>query len=336
MDPIVANRPVLEIDNLRVAIRTDEKTKDGLPVFVYPVDGIRLAIARGRTLCLVGESGCGKSMTAFAIMGLLPAAACIAQGSVRFHDIDFVTASADAIRKLRGDRVAMIFQEPMTALHPAQTIGDQLAEVCIVHERTGRGAARALALQRLRDVHMPDPERVLHAYAHQLSGGQCQRVLIAMALMGHPELLIADEPTTALDVSVQAQVLDLLRELQATHGLAILLITHDMSVVAKVADDVAVMYAGRIVERAPVAELFRDPRHPYTTGLLASVPELGHRDRPLTGIDGKPPRFIELAALPGCRFAPRCEATWRDSTRCNGAYPQTQESAPGQAYDCIR
>ncbi|MDO8462692.1 MAG: ABC transporter ATP-binding protein [bacterium] len=326
---------VLEIDNLRVAIRTDRKTEDGHPVFVYPVDGIHLAIARGQTLCLVGESGCGKSMTALAIMGLLPLNAR-AKGSVRFHGTDLLTEKADAVRKLRGDRVAMIFQEPMTALHPSQTIGDQLAEVCIVHERMGRVAARAVALQRLQDVHMPDPKDVLHKYAHQLSGGQCQRVLIAMALMGHPELLIADEPTTALDVCVQAQVLDLLRELQAKHGLAILLITHDMGIVAKVADDVAVMYAGRIVERAPVAELFRDPKHPYTTGLLASVPELGNCDRPLTGIDGHPPRLEDLVELSGCRFAERCTAAWMDSTRCVGTYPPTKELAPGRAYNCIQ
>ncbi|MDO8599541.1 MAG: ATP-binding cassette domain-containing protein [bacterium] len=166
-----ADHPVLEIDDLRVAIKTDEQTDDGSPVYVYPVDGVHLAIARGQTLCLVGESGCGKSMTAFAIMGLLPSAAHIAKGSVQFHGTD-LTARTDAIRALRGDRVAMIFQEPMTALHPTKTIGDQLAEVCIVHERTGRTAARALALQRLQDVHMPDPKLVLNEYAHQLSGGQ--------------------------------------------------------------------------------------------------------------------------------------------------------------------
>ena len=325
----VSHPSVFEVDDLRVGVRTDL----GL---VYPVDGVRLAIARGQTLCLVGESGCGKSMTAFAIMGLLPPAARITHGEVRFHGTDLVTARADDVCALRGNRIAMIPQEPATALHPPQTIGNQLAEVCVVHERTGRIAARALALQRLRDVHMPDPERVLGAYAHQLSGGQCQRVLIAMALMGHPELLIADEPTTALDVSVQAQVLDLLAELQAAHGLAILFITHDMGVVAKVADDVAVMYAGRVVERAPVLELFQAPRHPYTQALLASVPELGHHDRPLPGIDGQPPRLSELAVMHGCRFAARCTAAWKDPACCDAAYPSTQQSAPGRTHDCIR
>ncbi|MGB8842396.1 MAG: ABC transporter ATP-binding protein, partial [Aliidongia sp.] len=254
--------PILDLSDLAIEIATEQG-------IIRPVDGIRLSLIRGRTLALVGESGCGKSLTALAIMDLLQAgAARVATGRIVFAGTDLRTLSKSQRAGLRGDRLAMIFQEPMSALNPSMTIGDQIGEVLIRHRGLGRGAARTEAVGLLRQVGIPAAERRVLDYPHHLSGGMRQRAMIAMALACRPELLIADEPTTALDVTVQAQILDLLRQARDETGMAVILITHDLGVVAELADEVAVMYAGRIVERASVAALFARPQHPYTIGLL--------------------------------------------------------------------
>ena len=267
------------------------------------VDDVSFHIARGETLGLVGESGSGKSMSALAVIGLVPPPGRIAAGAVRFDGRDLTGLREKEMRRIRGASVGFVFQEPMTALNPVFTIGSQLVETLAAHSiATGR-AAEQKAVELLEAVRLPDPERRLRDYPHQLSGGQRQRALIAMALACNPALLIADEPTTALDVTVQAEILDLLREMKERFGLALLLITHDLGVVAETADRVAVMYAGRIVEQSPVADLFANPLHPYTRGLLGSMPgrEQGRHLRAIPGV--VPP----LGALPpGCTFAPRC------------------------------
>jgi peptide/nickel transport system ATP-binding protein len=290
--------PILEIDGLAIEIATEQG-------IIRPVDGIGLSLERGRTLALVGESGCGKSLTALAIMDLLQAgAASVAAGRIVFAGTDLRALSKSQRANLRGDRLAMIFQEPMSALNPSMTIGDQIGEVLIRHRGLGRGAALAEAAGLLRQVGIPAPERRVHDYPHRLSGGMRQRAMIAMALACRPELLIADEPTTALDVTVQAQILDLLRQARDETSMALILITHDLGVVAELADEVAVMYAGRIVERAPVAALFARPQHPYTIGLLGAVPRLDLPAERLAVIEGAVPN--PLASPAGCRFHPRC------------------------------
>jgi peptide/nickel transport system ATP-binding protein len=269
------------------------------------VDGATFEVERGRTLALVGESGCGKSVTALSIMGLVPPPGRIEGGSsVRFEGTELVGLAPRALRDLRGNAMAMIFQEPMSSLNPAWTIGEQIVEGLRRHRRIGAAAAERRAVEALERVRIPAPAERFHAYPHQLSGGMRQRAMIAMALACEPRLLIADEPTTALDVTVQAQILELLKTLQRETGMAMVLITHDLGVVAEVADDVAVMYAGRIVERARVAELFGTPQHPYTVGLRGSVPRLDVERTRLVAIDGQVPSL--LAAPRGCRFAPRC------------------------------
>jgi oligopeptide/dipeptide ABC transporter ATP-binding protein len=269
------------------------------------VDGVSLSVRRGETLCIVGESGCGKSVTALALMGLLPAgSARFTTGEARFDEIDLFALDERRRADLRGNRMAMIFQEPMTSLNPAFTIGHQLSEGILRHRKLSRKDARDRALEMLRRVRIPAPEKRFGAYPHELSGGMRQRAMIAMALANDPELLIADEPTTALDVTIQAQVLALVRQLQEESGTAMIMITHDLGVVAEVADRVAVMYAGRVVEEGPVEAIFDDPHHPYTIGLMGSVPSLGRRSGSLATIHGAVPTPAQMP--PGCRFAPRC------------------------------
>jgi peptide/nickel transport system ATP-binding protein len=269
------------------------------------VDGVSFSLEAGRTLGIVGESGCGKSVTALSIMGLVPQPpGRIAAGEILFEGTDLLKLGAGALRELRGDRMAMIFQEPMTSLNPAFTIGEQIAEGLLRHRKINRDEAKNRAIEMLQRVRMPSPERRYHDYPHRLSGGMRQRAMIAMALSCAPKLLICDEPTTALDVTIQAQILDLMRTLREETGTAIILITHDLGVVAELVDEVAVMYAGRIVERAPVARLFAEPQHPYTIGLLGSIPKLHVEQARLASIEGQVPH--PLARTRGCRFEPRC------------------------------
>jgi oligopeptide/dipeptide ABC transporter ATP-binding protein len=269
------------------------------------VDGVGFSLRAGGTLGVVGESGCGKSVTALSIMGLVPQPpGRIAGGEVLLDGTDLLKLPPGELRDLRGDAVAMIFQEPMTSLNPAFTVGDQIAEALVRHRGLSKGAALERAVELLRRVRIPSPEKRVHDYPHKLSGGMRQRVMIAMALACDPKLLIADEPTTALDVTIQAQILELLKRLRAETGMAIVLITHDLGVVAELADDVVVMYAGRIVERAPVAAIFETPQHPYTVGLLGSIPRLDERKERLATIEGMVPN--PLAPPAGCRFNPRC------------------------------
>ena len=295
------------------------------------VDGVSLRLARGRTLGIVGESGSGKSVLSLSLMRLLPPAARIRAGSIRFDGTDLLALPEARMRALRGKRIAMIFQEPMTSLNPAYTVGDQIMEAIAAHEPAPRAALEARAIAALSRVRIPDAARRFHDYPHQLSGGQRQRVMIAMALACAPDLLIADEPTTALDVTVQAEILDLLRGLQAETGMALILITHDLGVVAEMADEVAVMYAGRVVEQAPVAALFGDPQHPYTLGLLGSLPRLdGHTER-LPTIEGTMPQADALP--PGCRFHPRCVFA---APGCARADMALRPLGPDHQVACIR
>jgi peptide/nickel transport system ATP-binding protein len=271
---------------------------------VRAVDGVNLTIAPKSTVGLVGESGSGKSITALSIMRLLEQNGRTTAGHVWFHDRDLLELSDEEMQEVRGNDISMIFQEPMTALNPVFTVGEQIAEAVKLHEKVAQHAAFERAIEVLRLVGISDPGRRAKQYPHELSGGMRQRVMIAMALSTNPDLLIADEPTTALDVTIQAQILRLMRELKGKFGSAILLITHDLGVVAEMCDSVAVMYAGRIVEQAPVKELFASPKHPYTQGLLASIPRLGKKQERLHVITGSVPN--PLALPPGCAFRPRC------------------------------
>jgi peptide/nickel transport system ATP-binding protein len=288
---------VLEVRGLR----TSFATRSGL---VNAVTGVDLRVERGEVLGLVGESGCGKSVTMLSVLGLINPPGRIESGQILFGGEDLRGASDARLREIRGDRIAMIFQQPTSALNPVMDVGRQVGEVLEVHRAMKRSAARARALELLRMVGVPDPERRLKSYPHEISGGMAQRVMIAMALACEPELLIADEPTTALDVTIQAQILDLMRNLQRELGTAIVLITHDLGVVAEMCDRVAVMYAGEIVEQTDVRGLFANPRHPYTRGLIGAVPVPGEIRDELATIPGSVPNLIELP--PACRFAPRC------------------------------
>jgi peptide/nickel transport system ATP-binding protein len=289
---------LLEVHDLRTAFAGDGGE-------FTAVDGVSFTVGAGRTLGIVGESGCGKSVTALSIMGLVPQPpGRIVAGRIMFEGVDLLGLDAAAMRELRGNHISMIFQEPMTSLNPAFPVGEQIAEVLLRHKPIGRKEAKAQAIEMLRRVRIPTPERRYHDYPHRLSGGMRQRVMIAMALACGPKLLIADEPTTALDVTIQAQILDLMRVLREETGTAIVLITHDLGVIAEVADDVAVMYAGRIVEYAPVEKLFADPQHPYTIGLLGSIPQLHTEQERLAVIEGQVPS--PTARIDGCRFNPRC------------------------------
>ena len=293
------------------------------------VDRVDLTVARGATLGIVGESGSGKSVTALALMGLLPDSAEV-NGSVRFDSLNMLDMPDEALRDLRGDRLTMIFQEPMTSLNPSLTIGEQVSEILVRHRGLSAGDARARSIELLRSVRMPSPDKRFDEYPHNLSGGMRQRVMIAIALACDPQLLIADEPTTALDVTIQAQILDLMRELKAQSGAAIILISHDLGVIGEICDDVAVMYAGEIVERAPAAALFDKPEHPYTVGLLGSIPRLDHATEQLATINGMVPELDTLPA--GCRFAPRCPFS---DERCHRERPPIVELGDGRWSRCF-
>ena len=279
---------------------------------MYPVDGVSFTLDRGRTLALVGESGCGKSLTSLALLRLIPSPGRIEDGStIRLGDTDVLSLRGEALRKIRGRRIGMVFQDPMTSLNPVFTAGDQIAEGVRAHFDVSRAEARRRALMLLQEVGMPDPAARLDAYPHQLSGGMRQRVMIAIALSAEPEILVADEPTTALDVTVQAQILEVLDRLRERHGMAVLLITHDLGIVAGRADRVAVMYAGQIVEEAPTERLFASPSHPYTQGLFASIPRITGPIGRLSPIGGSVPA---PGAWPGgCRFRPRCPKAFEKS-----------------------
>ena len=293
-----SDRPLLEVKGLR----TSFYTRDGV---IKAVDGIDFHVDRGEIMGLVGESGCGKSVTSLSILRLIAKPGTIDAGEVIFDGRDLLTISSDEMRKIRGDRISMIFQQPTSALNPVRDVGRQIAEVLEIHRGMKASDARTRAGELLRMVGIPDPDRRLASYPHEMSGGMAQRVMIAMALACQPELLIADEPTTALDVTIQAQILDLMRALRDEMGTAIILITHDLGVVAEMCDRVAVMYAGEIVEQTDVITLFREPRHPYTQGLIRSIPVVGDVHDELPVIPGNVPNLIDLPA--GCRFAPRCQ-----------------------------
>ena len=299
---------------------------------VKAVDGVSFELARGEVLGLVGESGSGKTVTNLAVMGLVPRPpGFYPRGEVHYDGQELLHAPERVLRSLRGRRVAMIFQDPMTALNPYLTIERQMTEVLELHERLPRRAARTRAIDMLARVGIPDPERRIDAHPHELSGGMRQRVMIAIALLCGPELLIADEPTTAVDVTVQAQVLELIRDFQRGGSMSVILVTHDLGVVAGMAQRVAVMYAGRIVELATASELFERPRHPYTRGLLGSIPRMDTpRDRPLQPIPGLPP---DLSNLPqGCPFRPRCPLAF---DRCAADYPELEIAPDGHAVRCF-
>jgi peptide/nickel transport system ATP-binding protein len=297
---------VLQVEHLRVSFPGDDHSR------FYPVDGVSFSLDRGRTLALVGESGCGKSLTSLALLQLVPAPGRIEPDSViRLGDTDVLALEGEALRRIRGRRVGMIFQDPMTSLNPVFTVGDQIAEGIRAHFKVSRGEARERALGLLQEVGIPDPAGRLRAYPHQLSGGMRQRVMIAIALAAEPEILIADEPTTALDVTVQAQILEVLDRLRESRGMAVLLITHDLGIVAGRADRVAVMYAGQIVEEAPTEQLFARPSHPYTQGLFASVPRISGPLKRLSPIKGSVPP--PTAWPSGCRFRPRCPKAFERS-----------------------
>ncbi len=292
----MSTAPLLDVRNL--SIRTRGATQN-------LVDGISFEVMPGETLCIVGESGCGKSLTALALMGLIASPPLeVAGGEAMFEGRDLLRLSHADLSRLRGDRMAMIFQEPMSALNPSIRIGEQIAEAVRRHRGSSPAVAEARALEMLRRVRIPAPERRLHEYPHQLSGGMRQRAMIAMALANDPAMIIADEPTTALDVTIQAQILDLMRSLRDEAGTALILITHDLGVVAEMADKVAVMYAGRIVEAGPADEVFGDPQHPYTIGLMSSMPSFGASDARLVTIPGMVPALADMP--PGCRFSTRC------------------------------
>ncbi|MCA0304111.1 MAG: ABC transporter ATP-binding protein [Proteobacteria bacterium] len=315
----------LEVEGLRTTLFTRRGE-------MKAVDGLSVRVGAGETVALVGESGCGKSLSALSIMRLLPdPPARIVGGAVRLNGRDIVALSEEAMLDVRGREIGMIFQDPMSALNPVTTVEKQISEVLTAHTELGRGQARVRAHELLEQVGMPDAGRRLDAYPHQLSGGMCQRVVIAMAIACNPAVLIADEPTTALDVTVQAQVLALLRKLQRESGMAMIFITHDLGVVAEIADRVVVMYAGRKVEEAPVDDLFERPLHPYTAGLIGATPIPGaERAARLADIPGMVPPLNALPA--GCAFAPRCP---RALPRCRAEAPVLEEAGPGRAVACF-
>ena len=317
---------LLEIENLQTHFRT----RDGVN---RAVDGVSFTVEAGETVAIVGESGCGKSVTAGSVLRLIPEPPGKIKGSIRFEGVDLLKLDERAMRDIRGNQISMVFQEPMTSLNPVLTVGRQIGETLRLHQGLGREAAERRVVEMLRLVGIAEPERRAREYPHQLSGGMRQRVMIAIALACNPKLLIADEPTTALDVTIQAQILDLMSELKQRVGAAIILITHDLGVVAEIAERVLVMYAGRKVEEAPVRELFRSPRHPYTQGLLGALPRLG------SSVNDKATRLVEIpGAVPslkqriaGCVFASRC-ALAREV--CRQVPPALELKAPGHLAAC--
>jgi len=315
---------LLQVDNLNVSFKLGRQR-------LRAVDGVSFDLAAGETLALVGESGCGKSVTALSLLRLVPPPGTIDSGQIRFAGEDLLALPFETMRRLRGNRIAMVFQEPMTALNPVLRIGAQIGEVLRQHQNLSEAEITDRTVELLRQVGIPAAEQRLRDYPHQLSGGLRQRVVIAMALCCDPQLLIADEPTTALDVTIQAQIMALLSRLQQQRGMAMLLITHDLGIVAESAQQVAIMYAGHLVEKAAVADLFAAPSHPYTQGLLASVPRLGEHHKRLTPIPGQVPGLRDT--ISGCPFRPRCPEA---IDACADRLPAMTEIAPGHFVRCLR
>jgi len=323
---MVDNQPLLEVKGLKTYFYTE----DGI---VRAVDGVGFEVYPGEVLGLVGESGCGKSVTSLSIMRLISKPGRVDEGEILLDGENLLEFPEEEMIKVRGNRISMIFQQPQTALNPVFKVGDQLAEVLSVHQDLGREAGWKRAVALLKMVGVPDPERRVEAYPHELSGGMAQRVMIAMALACIPELLIADEPTTALDVTIQAQILDLIRDLRREMGTSVILITHDLGVVAEMAERVAVMYAGELVEQTDVNSLFDEPMHPYTQGLIGSIPVLGEIKEKLDVIPGSVPNLINLP--PGCRFAPRCQARFKYGLNiCTEVKPDLKEIKPRHYVRC--
>ena len=320
------NNNILEVTGLK----TQFFTESGV---VRAVDGVDFSVKRGEVLGIVGESGCGKSVTSLSIMRLIGQPGKIVEGQIVFDDTDLVNAPENDMVKIRGNRISMIFQQPQSSLNPVFRVGDQLSEVLHIHQDLGKDAGEKRAIELLGMVGIPEPESRIKAFPHEMSGGMAQRVMIAMALACVPELLIADEPTTALDVTIQAQILDLMRNLRSKMETSIILITHDLGVVAEMCDRVNVMYAGRIVEKATVNELFQSPKHPYTEGLIGSTPVIGQADKELTTIPGSVPNLINLPA--GCKFAPRCLARIQNDLEiCTQEEPELKMVAPNHQVRC--
>ena len=316
------NSPLLDVRDLKTYFDTDVGV-------ARAVDGVSFSVDRGKTLAIVGESGCGKTVTALSILRLIPKPpGRIAGGQILFEGRDLLTLNSKEIRAVRGGDVAMIFQEPATSLNPVFTVGSQIAEAIRLHREVPRRQIRDAVLSALKDVQMSEPERRIDQYPHEMSGGMKQRVMIAMALSCNPKLLIADEPTTAVDVTIQAEILALLRHTQEQFGMALLLITHDLGVVAEMADEVVVMYAGKVIEHAPVRELFATPRHPYTQGLFASLPRIDQKGDRLTAIEGTVPSPTHFPS--GCRFRPRCPLA---AEECHEE-PPLEEKSPGHFAAC--
>jgi peptide/nickel transport system ATP-binding protein len=320
------NHNILEIRGLK----TQFFTEGGV---VQAVDGVDFTVKRGEVLGVVGESGCGKSVTSLSIMRLVSQPGKIIDGEIIFDNSDLLKLSESEMTQIRGNRISMIFQQPQSCLNPVFRVGEQLSEVLHIHQDLGKDAGEKRAIELLAMVGIPEPESRIKAFPHELSGGMAQRVMIAMALACVPELLIADEPTTALDVTIQAQILDLMRNLRSKMETSIILITHDLGVVAEMCDRVAVMYAGRIVEEAPVKELFQASKHPYTTALIGSTPVLGQTEKELTTIPGSVPNLVDLP--PGCKFAPRCLARIEHQLeKCTVEEPQLKLVAPNHTVRC--
>lgn len=315
---------LLKVDDLKVRFKTDEG-------YVSTVNGVSFSMEQGETLAIVGESGSGKSVTSLAIMGILPANGEIYEGAITFEDKDLRSLNKKEYRKMRGDDISMIFQEPMTALNPVFTIGYQLRETLIVHNNMTKEQAHNKGIEMLETVGIPDADRVMGRFPHQLSGGMRQRVMIAMALSCNPKLLIADEPTTALDVTIQAQILTLLRNLKKQSNTSIIIITHDLGVVAELADRVVVMYAGEVVEVAPIQELFDNPRHPYTRGLISSIPKIHDVVDELYSIEGTVPNPSNMPT--GCKFHPRCPLA---DIECTKIHPELEYVSEKHAKRCIK
>lgn len=321
-----AQKPLLEVKNLKTYFYTE----DGV---VHAVDGVDFSIFPGEVLGIVGESGCGKSVTSLSIMRLISTPGKIVDGEINFDGKNLVTASDEEMMQVRGNRISMIFQQPQSALNPVFRAGDQISEVLNIHQDFGKKAGEERAVELLKLVGIPEPNRRAEAFPHELSGGMSQRVMIAMALACVPDLLIADEPTTALDVTIQAQILDLMRDMKKQLGSAMMLITHDLGVIAEMANRVVVMYAGEIVEESPVASLFDKPHHPYTQGLIGSIPVLGELRERLDVIPGSVPNLINLPQ--GCRFAPRCRARVdHNLSICTEQHPGLIEVADGHKVRC--
>jgi len=318
--------PLLEVRNLKTYFFTE----DGV---VKAVDGVDFTVGRGEVLGLVGESGCGKSVTSLSIMRLVGIPGKVVEGEIMFEGRNLLELSEAEMVKMRGNRISMIFQQPQSSLNPVFKVGDQVAEVLQIHQNLSKQESWKKAVELLRLVGIPDPESKARSYPHEVSGGQAQRVMIAMALALNPQLLIADEPTTALDVTIQAQILDLMRDLRTRMGTAVILITHDLGVISEMADRVAVMYAGRIVEQAEIKTLFKNPLHPYTQGLMASIPVLGTVKEVLDVIPGTVPNLVNLP--PGCQFAPRCRALIEHQlTICTQVEPQLLPFEPDHLSRC--